>query len=232
MNLKIKYYLYRQKLKLAPEAKFKRDLWKNLADAWDAKYKVNYSWYQTPVFRWVTAGVVGVVLAGSFGTGAYAYVSPEVTEGTALYLLKQGLEKVEEIIKVTPEAKAKFLLRKIERREAEKAVLERRQQKIERVEERIKIIENKLLETENLLEKVEVKDNNLKPRVREVLRKVQEKRGRNLEKRAEKMEEKIEKLEDKKEILNFKSENSVLTPDSNRGEGRNGIKGNSKKFAN
>lgn len=122
MYLRTKYNLLRIKRGLSPSAVFKAHLQKDLNKAWNAKYG-KVSWFQTGVLYKVGAIAVAVlVLVGS--GGVYAYSSPDVTEGNILYPAKKAIERIEEITKITPEAKAKFYLKKIERREAEKEKLE------------------------------------------------------------------------------------------------------------
>lgn len=219
MNLKTRYNLWQTKRKLSPGAKFKAILWKNLSVAWNDRYQTNYFWYQRPTFKWATAGVLTVLVATSFGTGVYAYNNPEVTEGTAFYPIKQALEQVEEAATVTPEGKAKLYLKKIQQREAEKVVMERRHQKVEKVDRRIKLTEDKLEKNNERLEKVKIKDETLKLQVKERLENRLEKQKENLEKRGQ-------NLQNKKERLINKPKNSVLAPKNRRGEGRNGIEEN------
>ena len=124
MSLKNRYNLWNLKQDFAPGKVFKVGLERSLSQAWNAKYG-RPNWFQIGLLhKGATFAVVVLLLIGS--TGAYAYVSPEVTEGTAFYPLKQAVESVEEVIKITPEAKAKFYLKQIKRREAEKAGLIRK----------------------------------------------------------------------------------------------------------
>lgn len=121
MNLKTRYNFWKIKQDFAPSKVFKRMLRRNLNQAWNAQYG-RATWLQIGLLhKGAALAVVATLLIGS--TGAYAYVSPEVTEGTALYPLKQAVETVEEAIKITPEAKAKFYLKQIKRREREKEKL-------------------------------------------------------------------------------------------------------------
>ena len=116
--------MWKLKQGLSPNKVFKAGLWRDLSQAWNAHYG-HPAWYQAGFLHKSAAlAVVVLLLIGS--TGAYAYSSPEVTEGTALYSLKQAVESVEEAIKITPKAKAKFYLKQIKRREAEKARLIRK----------------------------------------------------------------------------------------------------------
>ena len=119
MSLKIRYNLWKMKRSLNPDRLFKANLLKKLNVAWDNTYNVKYAWHQTVWFKHATGFASVVLMAGSLGAGAYAYTSPQVTEGNVLYPIKQNLEKIEEIAQITPEAKAKFYLKKIERQTKE-----------------------------------------------------------------------------------------------------------------
>lgn len=233
MSFKFKYNLWRAGRKMNPGQKFKAVLWQDLAAAWREKYQTDYFWYQRAAFKWAAAGVLGLVLTSSLGTGVYAYNNPEVTEGTILYPLKQKIEQVEELTKRTPEAKAKFYLKEIARREAEKVVLERKQKKmgqaankIKAVENRIKAVESKLEKADKFLEKMEVKDRDLKPRVKQRLEQRAE-RVKELQikaaERRESLQDKKGRLEEVRKRINQKNEDSVLVPNL-RNRGRNGIR--------
>ena len=111
------------KRSLTPDSQFKIGLFKKLSAAGDNNYNVKYAWYQTVWFKHAAGFALVVLVVGSLGTGAYAYSSPVVTEGSILYPIKEKLEKIEEIAQITPEAKAKFYLKKIERREVERKIL-------------------------------------------------------------------------------------------------------------
>jgi hypothetical protein len=73
--------------------------------------------YTTPMsaFRYVFAAVALILVAG-FGTTTYAYTSPSVTEGDALYPIKTRIESVEGGFQHTPEAQARFQARMMNRR--------------------------------------------------------------------------------------------------------------------
>lgn len=220
MPIRILYNLYQARRKLSPNKYFLRRLQSQLSTAWDEKNPGRNSWIVAPRFKFASVATAAILIACLVGTGVYAYNSPAVTEGTILYPLKQGLEKVEEITKTTPEAKVKFYLKKIERREAEKAVLVRRQQKLDKIDAQISRVAQKLETAKEQLEKVEVKDKTLRPKIQERLQKVLEQRRNNLEKREEKLQEKKDRLN----FLNKQSTSSVFAPGSRRGEGRNGTK--------
>jgi hypothetical protein len=65
--------------------------------------------YASPVsaLRYAFAAVALVLVAG-FGTTTYAYASPSVTEGDALYPVKTRLETMEARFHHSPEARARF----------------------------------------------------------------------------------------------------------------------------
>ncbi|MBI2037707.1 MAG: hypothetical protein HYT15_02115 [Candidatus Magasanikbacteria bacterium] len=176
MKFKTRYNLWKLKRSASPSFVFKAVLRKDLRKAWDAAHGSPH-WYEFPlIHKAVSMAVVALLLTGA--GGAYAYNSPEVTEGTPLYSIKEALENVEEITRITPEAKAKFYLKKIERREAEREVIKERllpeiQSEIERIEveiasgtkseievevqekTKIKAAERKIRKTEKSIEKAE-----------------------------------------------------------------------------
>lgn len=148
--------MWKMQRSLSPDNQFKAGLFKKLSVVWDSTYNVQYAWYQTVWFKHATGLATMVLMAGSLGTGAYAYTSPQVTEGSILYPIKEKLENIEEIAQITPEAKARFYLKKIERREEEKVILKRKNvelKKIERVERLIENTEDKLDQTDKIIEK-------------------------------------------------------------------------------
>lgn len=67
-------------------------------------------------FRFALVGITSVALVFGMGTGVYAYASPDVSEGTALYPIKRGIETVEQTLATTPEARAAFHVRMMGRR--------------------------------------------------------------------------------------------------------------------
>ena len=123
MKFLIRYNLWRIKKDLNPSSQFKRELGASLSRRFDELHANHSVWHRivvAKVTRIIIASSVGVSMVG---TGAYAYNSPDVTVGTTLYPIKIGMENIVESTKTTPEAKAKFLLKKIERREAEKQTI-------------------------------------------------------------------------------------------------------------
>ncbi|MFC1748436.1 DUF5667 domain-containing protein [Pseudomonadota bacterium] len=89
-------------------------------------------------FSFQYAGAVAMIIVvfggGGVGVGSYAYASDEVTEGTPLYPIKIGLEKIEEILPRSPEDKPKFYTKMAGRRMAEAEHIARRMHNIENLE--------------------------------------------------------------------------------------------------
>lgn len=169
MNLTSRYNLWRAKKELSPDKKFKVALERKLNAAWEEKYVTKFAWYQTAWIKRTAAFTSVVIIGSSLVTGAYAYTSPDVTIGTPLYQVKQQIEKVEEKVQVTPEAKAKFLLKQVERREAEAVVMKKRGQKLDNLSTQIEKTEEKLQKAEQNLEKINSKDTKLRMQIRERL---------------------------------------------------------------
>lgn len=186
----IRYNFWKLRQALNPRAQFKRALWQRLSVAWDERPLPAMVWYQAAWFRFGTAALVGLVAVGSFGTGAYAYVSPEVTEGSPLYPLKRVLEQVEEKLQRTPGAQARFYLKQLERREAEAAVLERRgEDRREWLEAKAVYLEERLTRVSNRL------DSQSAPEVvRRAVRERLERKQLKLERRLERLNEQPERL--------------------------------------
>lgn len=189
MNWKTLLKLWKIKKVASPGRLFVSGLRRELNSAWKERNGTTKRSHMS-VMRFAAASLVVVMFCGFAGTGAYAYTSPEVTEGTILYSIKQKMEQVAETTKITPEAKAKFNLKKIARREAEMKVMEKRKQNLEKVEAQIEKIENKLEDIDHQLEKIEVKDKTLKPKIKELLQKKIERQKALLENKQIKWEEK------------------------------------------
>lgn len=147
----IKYRFWKIKKAFSPKANFKEALWKKLDSAWNAQHLPADPWYQTHWFRFSSALAGVVLVVSSVTTGAYAYVNPEVTSGTPLYVVKQALEKIEESFQITPQAQAKFYLKKVQRRDAEKIILQIKNKRLDKIDNQIDKLE-KILEkaSENL----------------------------------------------------------------------------------
>ena len=123
MTFRIRYNLWKTKNDLNPSRQFKRELGALLSKRFEELHSDHSVWHRivvAKVTRVIIASSVGVSMVG---TGAYAYNSPDVTVGTTLYPIKIGMENIIESTKTSPEAKVKFLLKKIERREAEKQTI-------------------------------------------------------------------------------------------------------------
>ncbi len=212
MDLKARYNLWKVQKSLSPGSQFKAGLFKKLSAVWDSTYNVKYAWYQTVWFKHATGFASVVLMAGSLGTGAYAYSSPQVTEGNVLYPIKQNLEKIEEKTQTTPEAKAKFYLKQIQRREEEKTVLKKSGveiTKIEKVNQSIEQTEDQLEETDKITKKVSPEDIKLHEEVVSRLQARAEKRQEKLQKQAERLKNREEKLKNKiDEKLNNQENNS------------------------
>lgn len=184
----MKFRKYRHNLN--PSRKFKKELWHELETKWQSEFKVDFYWYQTKVFRFAAVAVVAIIICSSFGTGAYAYSSPKVTEGTKLYAIKQKIERVEEKLKFTPTAKAKFYLKQINKREAEKRVLQKIKREVVSTNKRIDMAEKQLEKVAELINKKPIKNQALKNRVDNHLRQ----RRKFLERQKSILKNKEEKL--------------------------------------
>lgn len=195
MNFLARYNLRKVKKGLSPDRCFKIALKKKLSAAWDEKYASGFEWYQAAWFKRAIAITAVIVIAGSLMTGAYAYTSSEVTTGTPLYPIKQQLEKVEEKLQVTPEAKAKFYLKQINKREAEAAVMKKRGQKIDQVVTQIKQTEDKLVNADINLEKVQSRDIKLRDEIKVKLENKWENRKEDLQDRLDNLQTKQRHLE-------------------------------------
>lgn len=197
MDLKTRYNLWKMQISLTPDSQFKANLFKKLSAVWDSTYNVKYAWYQTVWFKHATGFVSAALMAGSLGTGAYAYTSPAVTEGSIFYPIKDKLENIEEKIQITPEAKAKFYLKKIERREEEKKTLRKKTIELKKIEEKIEQAEDQLEQTDKIMEQIEFKNIKLRKEVKERLKVRFEKRQERSEKQAEHLQNRATKLNNK-----------------------------------
>ena len=187
MNLKQRYNLWKVKRSVSPSGVFKRELQKKLETVWNDRYATKAYWFQTRIFKFTAAGMIAVLLAGSFGTGAYAYYSPEVTEGSVLYPVKNTIEKIEEKTKRNPEAQAKFYLKQLQRREAEKKRLEEKSKVGENLDAQIEKIGEKLEQINTKLQNQELKDKKLESQIEQ-----------RLQERKKMLEEKQTRFENKK----------------------------------
>lgn len=181
----IKFKLWKEKQTLSPNRQFYRSLGRQLGHLWDETYPECNVWYRSRVFKYSMVAMLAVVCLGSSGVGVYAYSSPEVTDGTTLYPIKQAIEKIERRTKRSPEAVAKFNLKQIKRRELEKNVLEKKPGR----EVQLQKLEDRISKNEEDLEKLnkELTTSTLKDQVQE-----------RITKKAEKLKEKIEKQQEKR----------------------------------
>ncbi|HRY36458.1 MAG TPA: hypothetical protein P5230_01060 [Candidatus Magasanikbacteria bacterium] len=205
MNLKTRYNLWKTKRFATPSHVFKRKLQKKLEVVLADKYQTKIFWFQTKIFKFTIVGMIVLLLTGSFGTGAYAYYSPEVTEGSVLYPVKNTLEKIEEKTKRTPEAQAKFYLKQLQRREAEKKRVEEKNKIRENLEMQIEKIGEKLDQINTKLQNQELKDKNLKPQIEQ-----------RLQERKTKLEEKQKRFENKKQEIEQKVQEKTQKDLQNR----------------
>ncbi len=105
------------KQRTSPKAEFKRELWAELEKEYDEAYGPLPSTRPARlVYRFAAVGVAVMVLFVTTGTGVYAYNSPEVSAGHALFLLKQGIEGFECGVFRAPERKAACHARMMQRR--------------------------------------------------------------------------------------------------------------------
>ena len=214
MKLKARFNLWKLKKSSSPSMAFKFGLRKELDAAWDAKYGSTH-WYQLVALHKVGAFAVVIFLLTASG-GAFAYNSPKVTVGTALFTVKEAIEKVEEITRVTPESKAKFYLKKIERREAEEEVIKKKMPVVEIRKEnkniekdvdvdvkvetkkklKVEVGERKIRRTEKSIERAEEQ----LEKARQVMEKTESKNIKLREEIKFKVEERIEKRKKQLEI--------------------------------
>lgn len=194
--LKLYYNLFREKRAFGPDKQFKRSLQKKLQTAWGELYPSRLMWYQMPAFRYSMVALVVLIFVSTTGVGAYAYNSTEVTEGTRLYGIKRAIERVEEKVveRRAPEVQAKFYLKQIERREAERQVIEKVRSQ-EFGAKSLQKTEEKIERTEKQLERVNQALINASTTVKDT--KVIEQVQKRLETRKERIENKIE-IENKK----------------------------------
>jgi len=211
----VNYKLWKEKKAIEPSREFRSALWNKLDNAWQEIYQPKVFWYQMPVFKYSLATLVVLIFVSTTGVGAYAYNSPKVTEGTRLYGIKKTIERVEEKVveRRRPEVQAKFYLKQIERREAEKVVVERRkahevqlqktEEKIDRTEKQLEIVNQALLDASTT-----VKDT----KVIEQVKKRLETRKERIEVKIEKAKEKSEEIQQKLDGNNEEIKNLIINP--------------------
>lgn len=199
MNFKIRYYLWKLKKASAPTRIFKDSLFVKLSSDYPTVFSEKITWHKI-CFRYAIVSLVIIIIAGMGGTSAYAYSSPEVTDDTLLYPLKQSIEKVEEHLQTTSEKKTQFYLKQLARREAERQVLLNKNKKIEHVESKIKQVKKQLT---SMVEKISTSTSEGKRlqeqvRTRLIHRRDQlQKQSNNLEEPKNKMQQSITKFRQK-----------------------------------
>ncbi len=152
MSIFLKYNLKKAGKSLSARPGFKQELWQRLDGAFEPGTRPESVWYRHFSVRFAIVLVIAAMLVGTGATGVYAYSSPQVTDGTVLYPVKQSIERVEEKLQTTPEKKAAFLLKQIDRREAEKKVLLAKRKPLQKVNSAIVQVERKLEVTNAALE--------------------------------------------------------------------------------
>lgn len=185
MNLKLYYQLWKTRRQLSPSSSFKRTLGGKLDAMWNERYETTAPVYGARFLKWSFAVVAAAVFMGGLSTGAYAYTSPEVTEGHPLYPLKRKIEAAEGKLYRAPERKARFEARQAERRKAEAAVARRR---AEQAEKQLREVRERRLEIEQKL-----KTDTEKPVSADV--------QKELEKQKQRLEKAERKLQKKRDTL-------------------------------
>jgi len=89
--------------------------------------------YRQHAFRFAAVGMASLLVVFGTGTSVYAYDSPDVSDGHPLYPIKQGLERIEERFAATPETRAEFHAKMMERRIAEAERLDQTQEQIPKI---------------------------------------------------------------------------------------------------
>ncbi len=100
-----------------PSKAFRQALWLKLSQEHACLYPTTT--FYSPHVRFAAVGLTALVVVFTMGTGVYAYESPDVVEGHPLFVVKTSLEAVQESLARTPEARAEFHARMMERRLAE-----------------------------------------------------------------------------------------------------------------
>ncbi len=152
MSIFLKYNLKKVNKSLSPRSGFKQELWQKLDSTFVPGTQPQIGWYRHFSVRFAVVLVIGVIVVGTGATGVYAYNSSTVTDGTILYPVKKSIEQVEEKLQTTPEKKVAFLLKQIDRREAEKKVLVTKNKPLVQINKAIGQVERKLEVTSTALE--------------------------------------------------------------------------------
>ncbi|MDG1949271.1 MAG: hypothetical protein P8J32_00400 [bacterium] len=109
----LKRQLKKLRRQARPSRPFKSTLLKQLSEEFEEVYPAHCHHRR---MRFATVGMTSLVVVFMMGTGVYAYESPAVTEGHPLHFLKDGIENVQEGFARTPEERAEFHTRMMERR--------------------------------------------------------------------------------------------------------------------
>jgi len=110
--------------KSLPKKQFKKELRVDLCREFDCLYP-------SFVIRWRSAlamPLAVIVIIVTMGTGTYAYASPEVNQNHALFPVKHSIEQLEMQLMRSPEAKAQYHARMMERRLEEGEIMFRKNQ--------------------------------------------------------------------------------------------------------
>lgn len=98
-----------------PDKSFRSNLWVELSNEFDQTYASPAPRRRRIAF----ASAALVIVLFTTGTGVYAYESPEVIDGHPLHFMKTSIETIEEQFARSPESRAEFHDRMVERREQE-----------------------------------------------------------------------------------------------------------------
>lgn len=123
-------FLRRLRRATAPRREFRAGLWKRLERE---TLRVPRHAFRPAWMRLAPVALASFVLLASGGTGAYAYASPEVTPEHPLYPVRRGIERAEETVAFSPDAKAAARMRRMAHRLAEAERLAARDGKVDAV---------------------------------------------------------------------------------------------------
>lgn len=151
--------------KIKPSKAFQKKLWVKLELDYAEMYPGLAVWYQTRAFRYASVVVMIVLVLGSGGAGAYAYSSHSVTEGSILYPVKQKIEKVEGRLQKTPEEKARYYIKIINRREAELRILDKYKKNVINTQKQLQQMESNLTKVQEWVEKKQIENPELKKQI-------------------------------------------------------------------
>lgn len=97
-----------------PSSEFRARLMSELSLAYDQEYGCPQR--RPFIVRFASVSLASLVLFFTMGAGVYAYESPEVTQGHPLYFMKSGIEFVRGGMARSPEARAEFHAKMMDRR--------------------------------------------------------------------------------------------------------------------